>query len=536
MTFVIVACLLGLWAAPARGDQYQDAKIIASDSAAKDEYGSGVAVSDDMALIGAKHDDDKGDDSGSAYVLRHDPASGSWTEEAKLLPADGTAGDSFGFSAALCGHVALIGAPWDDTDWEDAGSVYVFRYDPGTGSWNEEAKLVPSDGGWEDAFGFSIALSGDVALIGTPYYYDNQMDTGSTYVFRYDPGSGTWTEEANLIPSDGAGGEFFGTSVALSGTRALIGAPFDDDNGYWSGSAYLFEYDAGSSTWLETGKLLAHDGAVSDRFGQSVALGEETALIGSAGDDDKGTGSGSAYVFQYDSSSGTWIEEQKLSPADGAANHAFGGSVALSDGKAVLTALGDNYEGAYTGSAYLFGYDPLSDSWIEEDKLLASDSRRWKRFGTSAALAGKIALIAAQFDHETGYASGSVYAFDITPYPPQLDIKVDGDDGPLTIPSTQTVSITVSLDPGDQKVEHDWWVAGFHNSSDLYCWHPAVGWQYCPIWAPLRTYNGVLFEINDFLISQSPIPIGSWNFVFAIDERNHQYEGTYLDSVQVISQ
>jgi len=436
----------------------------------------------------------------------------------------------------LCGNIALIGAPWDDGDWEDSGSVYVFGYDPVSGTWNQETKLLPTDDGPGDAFGFSIAFDGEVALIGTPYYYDAGLDTGATFVFRYDPGSGTWTEEAMLIPSDGAGSEFFGDAVALSGNRALIGAPADDDNGYWSGSVYLFEYDPGSSTWTEIDKFLASDGGMADWFGDSVALEGDTALIGASSTDDSGFASGSAYVFEYDSTSGAWIEEQKLLASDGAENYAFGQAVTLSGHNAVITSIGDYVDGPYSGSAYLFVYDPASGEWLEDDKFLVTDGRSWKRFGTAAVLSGETALIAAQFDREIGPASGSIYFFDITVDPPEPDIKVDGQDGPLTIPSTQTVSMTVSLDPGDQRMAHDWWVAGVQDNTFLYCWTHPVGWQYCANWKPVRAYNGKLLAISDFLISQSAIPVGSWKFVFAVDELNNGYEGTYLDSIHVTSQ
>jgi hypothetical protein len=118
-------------------------------------------------------------------------------------------------------------------------------------------------------------------------------------VFRYDPGTGTWIEEEKLIASDGAALDLFGHSVSISGDIALVGAYYDDDNGDDSGSAYVFRYDPGTGAWIEEEKLLASDGAVDDHFGWSVSISGDVALVGAFGDDDNGDDSGSAYVFHF---------------------------------------------------------------------------------------------------------------------------------------------------------------------------------------------------------------------------------------------
>ncbi len=296
-----ILLLLVLLAAPCWGQQFENDKLLASDGAKSDHFGCSNALYGDRALIGAYHSDGNDLDSGSAYVFRYDSVSGTWHEEDKLLASDGADGDRFGWSVALSGDRALVGANGDDDNGNTSGSAYVFRYDSVSGTWHEEAKLLASDGEKDDFFGDSVALTGDRAFIGAPNDDDNGNRSGSAYVFDYDAVSGTWQEEAKLFASDSAAYDLFGISVALSGIRALIGAYGNDDNGSYSGSAYVFGYDSVSGTWHEEAKLLASDGANDNRFGWSVALSSEVALIGAPYDDDNGSGSGSAYAYDFNS-------------------------------------------------------------------------------------------------------------------------------------------------------------------------------------------------------------------------------------------
>ncbi|MGD1805151.1 FG-GAP repeat protein, partial [Dapis sp. BLCC M126] len=145
---------------------------------------------------------------------------------------------------------------------------------------------------------------------------------------------------------DGSSPDQFGRSVALSNNTALIGAWGDDDKGTNSGSAYLFDTTTGSLLQ----KFTAPDGSSPDQFGRSVALSNNTALIGAWGDDDKGTNSGSAYLF--DTTTGSLL--QKFTAPDGFESDLFGRSVALSDNTALIGSIGDDDKGQSSGSAYLF--------------------------------------------------------------------------------------------------------------------------------------------------------------------------------------
>ncbi len=377
----------------------QKAKLLAADGAASDYFGTAVALDGDIALVSARGDDDKGDYSGSAYVFIRSGT--TWTQQAKLLAADGAANDRFGDSVALSGTTALVGSPYSDDKGSESGSAYIFTRS-GT-AWSQQAKLTAGDGADSAIFGYSVALSGDTALVGA--YWGNGIVSysGSAYVFTR---SGiTWTQQTKLIAADGAAYDSFGCSVALSGVTALVGAYYDDDKGADSGSAYVFTRSG--TTWTQQAKLTAGDGVANDQFGISVALSGDTALVGAHYDDDKGADSGSAYVFTR---SGTaWTQQAKLTALDGAAGDYFGLSVALSGDTALVGAYYDDDKGSASGSAYVFTRS--GTTWTQQAKLLAADGAAEDRFGFGVALSGETALVGAYQDDDKGADSGSAYVF-----------------------------------------------------------------------------------------------------------------------------
>jgi len=329
------------------------AKLVASDGAGGDEFGYSVSVSGDVAVVGAYLDDDNGSHSGSAYVYRWNGT--SWAQEPnKLVASDGAWGDRFGWSVSVSGNVVVVGAYDDDDNGSYSGSAYVFRWN-GT-SWAQEPnKLLPSDGAGGDRFGWSVSVSGDVAVVGAYGDDDNGTDTGSAYVFRWNGTS--WVQEAKLLASDGAEFDDFGRSVSVSGDVAVVGAPYADENGSDSGSAYIFARNQGGpDNWGQVTELLPSDGAADDYFGWSVSLSGDVALVGAYMDDDKGSESGSAYVFRWNGTS--WVEQPKLLASDGAADDEFGLSVSVSGNVAVVGAYYDDDKGTDSGSAYVFGVLP----------------------------------------------------------------------------------------------------------------------------------------------------------------------------------
>ena len=331
------------------GVWHEQQKLNTSDGAVDDFFGWSVSVSGDTAVIGALFDDDNGSRSGSAYVFVRD-GTGVWREQQKLNASDAAVDDFFGASVSVSGDSAVIGARGDDDNGSRSGSAYVFVRD-GTGVWREQQKLNASDAAEGDQFGFSASVSGDTAVIGADRNGDNGTNSGSAYVFVRD-GTGVWREQQKLNASDAAEGDQFGFSASVSGDTAVIGAVQDDDSGSGSGSAYVFVRD-GTGAWREQQKLNASDAAVNDVFGWSLSTSGDTAVIGAWGDDDNGARSGSAYVFLRDGA-GLWSEKQKLNASDGAVNDRFGGSVSVSGDTAVISAHLDDDNRFDSGSAYVF--------------------------------------------------------------------------------------------------------------------------------------------------------------------------------------
>jgi hypothetical protein len=330
---------------------WQQAKLTASDGAAGDYFGWSVSISGDYAVVGASFDDDKGASSGSAYIFKRDGT--TWSQQAKLTASDGAAGDMFGCSVSISGDYAVVGAYYDGDKGYASGSAYIFKRDSTT--WSQQAKLTASDGAAEDFFGCSVSISGDYAVVGAYYNDDNGTDSGSAYIFKRD--GTTWSQQAKLTASDGAAGDGFGWSVSISGDYAFIGANLDDDKGDASGSAYIFKRDG--TTWSQQAKLTAYDGAAGDVFGCSVSISGDYAIVGAYGDGDKGSVSGSAYIFRRDGTS--WVLQQKLLASDGAAGDVFGCSVSISSDCAIVGAYSDDDKGNNSGSAYVFIECPSAD-------------------------------------------------------------------------------------------------------------------------------------------------------------------------------
>jgi prepilin-type N-terminal cleavage/methylation domain-containing protein len=322
----------------------QQAKLTAADGAANDYFGRAVAIDGDTLVVGAHQDDDKGSASGSAYVFTR--TGGTWTQQAKLVPADGTAGDYFGFAVAVDADTIVVGAHQDDDKGANSGSVYVFTRTGAT--WTQQAKLTATDGAASDFFGHAVAVDAGTIVVGA-YWDDDKGDySGSAYVFTRT--GGTWTQQAKLVPADGTADDWFGSSVAVDGDTVVVGAHLDDDKGIDSGSVYVFVRTG--ATWTQQAKLTAADGAADDRFGWAVAVDADTIVVGAYGDDDKGIDSGSVYVFTR--TGGTWTQQAKLTAPDGAANDYFGRAVAVDAGTIVVgVEYDDDDKGTNSGSVWV---------------------------------------------------------------------------------------------------------------------------------------------------------------------------------------
>ena len=346
-------------------------------------------------------------------------------------------GDHFGYSVAVDGNTAVVGAYKDDNNSGDSGSAYVFTRSSPTAPWSWAAKLTASDGAGNDEFGISVAVHDDTIVVGAHQDDDSGDDSGSAYVFARD--SSMWSQKAKLTAFDAATGDEFGISVAVHDDTIVVGAHQDDDdiNGDNSGSAYVFtkSKDANDETvWgnapvsgdhrVETAKLIASDAAAGDEFGITVAVDGDTAVIGARKDDDNnGTDSGSAYVFTRSSPTAPWSWAAKLTASDGAASDEFGISVAVSGDTVVVGAHQNDADDDDSGSAYVFTKPTTGDGWADwgdpnkvdkaelTAKLTASDAAANDEFGISVMIDGEAIAVGAYLDDDNGTDSGSAYVF-----------------------------------------------------------------------------------------------------------------------------
>mgnify|MGYP001568795365 CR=1 FL=1 len=328
-------------------------EIYAKSRGWKTEASSGSSVVYKI-VVGAYSDDDNGSSSGSVYVYDLDGSN-----EVKITAGDGASGDAFGYSAAVGNDKIVVGAYGDDDNGSSkSGSVYVYDLDG-----SNEVKITASDGAGGDEFGFSVAVGDSKIIVGARDDADNGNNSGSVYVYDLDG-----SNEVKITASDGAAGNYFGYSVAVAGSKIIVGARGDDDNGGSSGSVYVYDLDGSNEV-----KITASDGAANDHFGYSVAVGDSKIAVGAYGD---GNLSGSVYVYDLDGSN-----EVKITASDGAGYDLFGHSVAVAGSKIIVGAHGDDDNGSASGSVYVYDLDGSN-----EVKITASDGAYANFFGYSVAI------------------------------------------------------------------------------------------------------------------------------------------------------
>ncbi|MBI5479638.1 MAG: FG-GAP repeat protein [Deltaproteobacteria bacterium] len=324
------------------------------------------------------------------------------TQQAKLLASDGAANDSFGGSVSVSGDTAVVG---DYTNNVATGAAYVFVRSGTT--WSEQAKLLASDGAASDFFGHSVSVAGETVVVGA-----NNKDSGTGAAYVFVRSGTTWSEEAKLVASGGAGWRSFGQAVSILGDTVVVGAPNENIS---IGATYVFVRSGG--VWSQQARLLASDGVRGDLFGLSASVSGDTAAVGAWG---KSPG-GAAYVFVRNGTA--WSQQAELLASDVAFNDCFGGSVSVSGDTAVV---GASNKDSGTGAAYVFVRS--GTTWFEQAKLLASDGAAWHYFGDSVSVSGDTAVVGAPQDYINPNA-GAAYVFGRSDTVWSLGAKVLASDG-----------------------------------------------------------------------------------------------------------
>lgn len=382
---------------------FEDLKIIASDAEAGVWFGEKSTVDTGILLIGSRHDNDNGTQSGSAYLV--DAYTGN--ELFKLLAFDGEQFDLFGSAVAIRNGLAVVGSRQDNDHGADSGAVYLF--DATTGMMMPTPKITPADGAPGDHFGGAVAIdqSGTIAVAA---WHDDDAGTDAGSVYLYDQ---TGTMLHHLLPPPGSAGAAFGNEIAVENGVVVVGAARADDNGTDAGLVYLFDTNTGMPL-AAAPKLQPDDPIPGQLFGISVAADANLIAVGAYFDTVNGPESGAAYVF--DATTGQQIS--KLIPDDGVAFDRFGSSIAIEHTIVAVGAYLRDDNATDAGAVYIF--DATTGNQLA--KLLTSDATPTDFFGWRGGMDRGILTFGAYRHSDNGPLSGAAYVFHLC----RADVNHDG--------------------------------------------------------------------------------------------------------------
>ncbi len=385
-------------------------KLTAGDGATLHLFGYSVDLDQDRMLAGAWKKGDDGPYSGAVYAFER--TGSQWGETQKIRASDAAQEDQFGYSLAMHGSWAVIGARFDDDGANNAGSAYVFEYDGS--QWVERQILRAPDSAADDEFGSSVAFAEDVIVVGSPFDDDGGDKSGSCYVFERN-GARLFQFTQKLLAQDAAQNDQFGSAVDTDGLSVVVGASLNNDDGFDSGSVYLFSKNFGS--WEQQVELHADDASTGDQFGAAVALQGERLIVGAPREDEGGTDCGAAYVFDREAQG--WVQSAKLLPDESSPNGEFGSSVALSGDRVMVGAPLDDETGTDAGAAYSF--ERGTGNWFQIDHFLSETGQSADQFGFSVAVDGSYGVVGVFLDDERGRDAGAAFVYSLDEFRLNVD-------------------------------------------------------------------------------------------------------------------
>ncbi len=397
----------------------QRTKLTAADAAVGDHFGWAIDIDFDKVIVGAPDGDHAGYyTAGVAYIFeRHFPGSENWGQRQKLLPTPTADGGQFGYSVAIWSDRAIVGAYYEHTVATNrSGVAYLFAQNHGgIDKWGRVGKFVAQDGEFSDYFGRSVAITKSLALVGAPL--EDGAVPASSYGAAYVLGVDLWGEVYNLTATDAENGDQFGTAVALHANLAVVTALYEDGSSPNSdrGAGYVFYRNlSGSDSWDEKAKLTALDAQDDDRFGTDVAVANDTVVVGAPEEDGSGTNRGAAYVYQQDKNGADqWGQVTKIQPLDPQNDDEFGYAVAIWQDIIVVGAPFEDGAGSDRGAAYVFDRHLMGlDNWGQVTKITADVPENADQFGYSVSLSGDTLIVGANYDDEAGPEAGAAYIFE----------------------------------------------------------------------------------------------------------------------------
>ena len=403
--FLIATALLGGQVSAQDLPACGQVKIFASLPREFDNFGSSVDMTADYIVIGAPHFKTHNVASGRTYVFEFDMTLSEWVVTALLTAPIEVIDNHFGNAVAIDGPVQIVGSSADTiAGIETTGSAWIFRYNPAADDWIDEAYLYADDRMTNDGFGYAVDIEQNVALVGVPFDDNDSCsggafecsNVGAVYVYRFDPVTLEWVEEAKLTPSDGEQNLRFGHEVALAGNIAVISATGN------SGAVYVFEYLSGS--WTETARIISPDGASDDRFGWYLDYDGMKIAVGAHAYDSGGPDRGAVYLFHDNDPSG-WNLETRFTPPpnpDGL-NDLFGTSVDLDGDDISIGAFASS-----EGSAHV--YRKTDGIWNYKRRMISHATLPGSTFSRRITLHDDTLVVGSAFDSQLGASEiGAAY-------------------------------------------------------------------------------------------------------------------------------
>ncbi|MBK9259105.1 MAG: cadherin-like beta sandwich domain-containing protein [Polyangiaceae bacterium] len=446
-----------------REEKLDTTYVKASNPSALDYFGYPVAISGNLMAVGATGEDSSAtgvngdgannDRSASGAVYVYVREGGTWKQEAYIKPSNTDTNDAFGTSIALEGNTLVVGAPGEDSKSTgidgtqndegatNSGAVYVFVRDA-AGMWSQQAYIKASNTGAYDRFGAAVAISGDTIAVGAPdedssatgvgndQTSNSANESGAVYVFLR---TGTmWEQQAYIKASNTDNLDQFGASIALLGDTLAVGATDEDSNttginpasnesAFEAGAVYVFVRSV-VGTWAQQAFMKASNTAGGDRFGSSVALGDDMLVVGARGEDSSAAGvdgnqsdnnandSGAVYVFGR--TGGMWMQQSYIKASNPGNADAFGSSVAISGDVLAVGAFAEDSNAvgmngsqqsntdADSGAVYLFARE--NATWSQLTYLKALNTDAYDEFGKTIALSEGTLICGSHLDDSSG--------------------------------------------------------------------------------------------------------------------------------------
>lgn len=386
--------------------------ITAKKGVSGDEFGRAIAVSGDYMIVGShlasitSSNGEKLKAAGVAYIFKRNET-GGWKEQTKLTAKKGQKNGYFGRSVSICGRYAVVGS---DGANNSTGLAYIFERDIITEKWKQKKKLNPSDGKEGYYFGYSTSITKEGYCIVGAYHSKNKK--GEAYIYERNE-NGKWEEKTKLSAIHSHKNDYYGRSVAIDGSTAVVGAYKKEING----TVFIYQRESeteNEGTWKFHSSIISNDGSSGEYFGRSIDISGNQLLIGAyryeSSSKPTNFDSGAAYFFEKDQTTDKFIQISKVEDPEGKKEDFFGFSVSISGNNAIIGSYGNDDLGNDAGKAFTYIKDESSNSWRIHHKLYSKKGEKNDFFGYSVAIDGNN-VISGSYGHKKNKGAAYVMSF-----------------------------------------------------------------------------------------------------------------------------